>query len=69
MNNEYSENSDKWDSLSACLAIESGECDQEEVISAFQFLIDTGIVWRLQGSYGRAAHQLIQTGYCRFAVQ
>lgn len=54
----------------ACAIIEGfadHEPDQDEVIEAFQFLIDTGIVWQLQGFYGRSAHNLIQQGICHAA--
>jgi hypothetical protein len=29
-----------------------------------QSLIDSGIVWSLQGSYQRAAHSMIDAGLC-----
>ena len=39
----------------------------EEVIAAWQHLIDTGLVWRLQGHFGRTARHLIDNGICRRA--
>ena len=39
-------------------------CSDEEFIQAYQFLIDTGLVWNLQGRYGRQAQQLIEDGLC-----
>ena len=46
------------------IAFESGELDEEGVIELFQELIDSGLVWKLQGSYGRTAKALIDAGYC-----
>jgi hypothetical protein len=37
---------------------------REEVIEAFQSLIDTKVVWTLQGFYGRTAEYLIDSGEC-----
>ena len=37
---------------------------EEEVIEAWQTLIDTGICWQLQGWFGRTAHNLIESGVC-----
>jgi len=34
------------------------------VIRAYQFLIDNGVVWGLQGYFGRNAHALIKKGLC-----
>ena len=56
-----------------CVAIIEGIGEQpperEEVVAAFQRLIDTHIVWQLQGWYGRTASQLISSGICRPSIQ
>ena len=42
------------------------EADSEDqVIEAWQLLIDTGLTWKLQGWFGRTASQLIGQGICR----
>jgi len=54
----------------ACAVIEGfdgEEHTEEEVIGAFQTLIDTGACWSLQGFYGRTAANLIEQGYCHAA--
>ena len=38
------------------------EGPEEEQIEAWQFLVDTGVVWQLQGRFGRTAIDLIQAG-------
>ncbi len=49
----------------ACNIIEGLIPASEDVqIRAWQYLIDTGIVWELQGWYGRTAYELIQQGIC-----
>lgn len=59
-------------SFEACGIIEGfngEENTDEDVLAAFQYLIDTGDVWTLQGFYGRTAHQLIESGQCRHPLQ
>jgi len=36
--------------------------NEEQVIEAWQYLVDTGIAWQLQGLFGRTANQLIEQG-------
>jgi hypothetical protein len=43
---------------------ESGELDEEQTAEFFQKIIDDGSVWRLQGSYGRTAMDLLRAGLC-----
>jgi hypothetical protein len=44
---------------------ESGEMTPDEVVTFFQGMIDSGVVWELQGSYGRTASYLINNGQCK----
>jgi hypothetical protein len=44
------------------IAFESGECTEEEVIEGFQLLLNEGILFQLQGSYGRAGIELLKAG-------
>lgn len=48
------------------VAFEHGQLDVVSVVRLFQCLIDNGAAWRLQGSYGRIAKQLIDAGHCQF---
>lgn len=53
------------DQVGFIMAYEGGELDDEQIIKGFQDLINTGIVWQLQGHYGRTAKALIDAGYCK----
>ena len=37
---------------------------EEQIIEAWQHLIDTGMAWKLQGWFGRQAQALIDGGMC-----
>ena len=50
--------------LDKIIAYEAGELDEPRTVELFQELIDTGLAWQLQGSYGRTAQALIKAGVC-----
>lgn len=54
------------DTIDATMIIEGVEPEAYEgqIIDAWQLLIDTGLAWQLQGSYGRIARHLIEGGLC-----
>lgn len=50
--------------INQVIAYEQGELDEEGIIDMFQQLINSGLAWKMQGSYGRTAKALIDAGYC-----
>ena len=58
------------DTFTACGIIEGfveipdGVDEEQAHIQAWQYLIDTGACWSLQGFYGRNAQALIEQGIC-----
>jgi len=42
------------------MAYEGGDLDEKGCLELFSHLIETGMCWRLQGSYGRMAMSLIE---------
>lgn len=48
--------------VDSIMKYEGGEMDHEEVVDFFQELVNTGLAWTLQGSYGRMAERLIRAG-------
>lgn len=50
--------------INQVIAYEQGELNEEGIIDMFQQLINSGMAWKMQGSYGRTAKALIDAGYC-----
>ena len=48
-----------------CVEAES----EEQVLEAWQVLVDTGLAWQLQGWFGRTATQLIERGLINARAQ
>jgi len=42
---------------------EEGLMEDKEVVLFFQYLVDIGMAWTLQGHYGRTAQYLIDRGF------
>ena len=58
----------KMDTFTAVMIAEGVEdADEDTQIAAWQTLIDSGVVWTLQGFFGRNAAALIESGVCRRA--
>ena len=58
----------KWTLYAALEAVEgfgASTATEEETLSAWQWLIDRGHAFRLQGRFGRTAVSLINSGRCR----
>lgn len=51
-----------YDVTGAIIAFEGGELNEKETIELFQHLVDTGMAWQLQGSYGRQAKAMLDAG-------
>lgn len=53
------------DAFTAVMICEGQEdATEAEQLAAWQWLIDTGVCWTLQGSFGRTARDLIEQGLC-----
>ena len=51
-----------YDITSAIIDYENGDLSEEGTIELFQRLVDNGMAWTLQGSYGRTAMDMISAG-------
>jgi len=61
----------EFDAVRFIMAYESGDLGDdydEQVFAGFQELINSGLVWKLQGSYGRTARGLIDAGLCHAKI-
>ena len=59
-----------FETIMICEGVEDppGETDEEQqaaYFSAWQELIDSGVVWQLQGWFGRTAMGYIESGHCK----
>jgi hypothetical protein len=59
----------EFDTLAFIMRLEDGTATEEDVINGMQELINSGLAWRLQGCYGRLAHDLIECGHCHPAAR
>jgi len=50
------------DIVDAIMQAENGELGADGYVHLFQRLVDTGLAWELQGSYGREARRLLESG-------
>lgn len=51
-----------FDMAGKIIAYENGELSEDEVIDLFQQLVDTGLLWSLQGWYIRRAEEMLKKG-------
>ena len=51
-----------YQAVMLCEGVEEGT--DEQVLEAWQYLIDSGLAWQLQGYFGRMAQRLIEQGLC-----
>jgi hypothetical protein len=55
--------------VSDIVAYENGELSAERSAVMMQKMINGGMVWRMQGAYGRAAMAAIKAGECMLGVE
>lgn len=51
-----------YDHVGAIMEYEGSDQSPEDSLRLFQYLVDTGLAWQLQGHYGRTASALIEKG-------
>lgn len=50
-------------------ALWDAEAPEDEVVRTYQYLINTGQAWRLEGHVGRTAMDLLKQGRCALGLQ
>ena len=63
--NDHSTDDGGYDSVDALMRYEASELDEAGTIRLFQHLVNNGLAWKLQGSYGRHARDLLKAGLIR----
>lgn len=58
----------EYDSVGEIMLYEEGGLDYDRTLQLFQYLVDTGLAWRLQGHYGRTAASLLERKLIRRPV-
>jgi hypothetical protein len=61
-NNGYSKTMDSYTACSIVEGFDKEEHTKAQQIKAWQYLVNTGVCWHLQGWYGRTATALIEAG-------
>jgi len=51
--------------LDKIIAFEQGELNDSETLDLFQEMVNSGLVWELQGAYGRTAMIMIDNGWIK----
>ena len=51
-----------FDIVGFCIDWEAGRLTDEQTAEGFQHLLDSNVVWQLQGCYGRTARALLDAG-------
>lgn len=54
-----------FDVFEAMMEYEDGRSDEGKTKQLFQHLVDSGQAWSLQGSYGRAANAMLESGFIK----
>lgn len=55
-------NAEKFDLVGFIMDAEEGNLDDEQMIAGVQEMVNSGVVWQLQGSWGRLAARMIENG-------